>query len=160
MRKFFLLPVFCLTVLAASCSTDDSVKMNEENSDVKLKALQCTNFGEVGGSSDFSDTQYVAVEGDDVVFHWNPTGLLRTPGITYTSRIQVRNRNCTGSTTVYNFPIDLYNHTTFTKVGGFPVPPLTIGTDNCFEYRYYVQGSDGSFIKYCSSVSPWYSFSE
>lgn len=147
MRKFFLLPVFCLTVLAASCSTDDSVKMNEENSDVKLKAYSCTNIGDL--------EQGAAVLGSDILFFWNNGNLIRIPGRTYISKIEITDKGCIGSTSISSYTIDLFGSESYTLNGGVPAP--TGGTSNCFKYRYTLTSYDG-FTLYCSSSSEWFEF--
>lgn len=150
MRKFLLLPVFCLTVLATSCSSDDSVQMNEDYSNFTTKAVQCTNI---------ADLEHGAVLlGNNILFYWNKGNLLRIVGRTYTSKLEIKNRGCTGSTSITSYTIDLLNSETYTLNGGVPAPTFPAGgTDNCFQYRYTVTSYDG-LNQFCYTESEWFDF--
>lgn len=153
MRKFLLLPVMFLTMLATSCSTDDSVKMNEDNSDysdLKPKS-SCTNIMDI--------EQGVVLVGDDILFYWHDDNLLKVVGRTYISRIEITDKGCVGNTSKTSYPINIFgSQQSLTIQGGVPAPPFPpgSGTDNCFKYRYIVENGLGD--PECYSASQWFNF--
>lgn len=149
MRKFLLLPVFCLTVLATSCSTDDSVQMNENNiTNVQLKTLCMELTGTQGLNAGVWNPKPTKLH-----FFWNNTTLVEDtdPSMMYQSFIQIRNIGCDNtSTSVETISVDLFHQLGHTI--DLNVRPELYG---CFEWRLVVQKYHNLSVLQCETATNW-----
>lgn len=135
-----------LTMLATSCSTDDTVAMNEENSDNSDFTYKSSLCMPLTGYNGLNAT--IARSAIKTEFRWNENLTPDTsPYITYNTFIQVGNFGCDGSDQLYtSYNIDLFNSSSY----------LLFHSYECYEWRIVVQKYrfNGQVLD-CETATEW-----